>query len=106
MKCCGTCKHWGRDEPRPQNFAACRYPLPEAVLEFIANGQEGGVPAFLKLHDAGRNCIAYSEMETVPAPEASIVKAFERSPRRVDPFDGFCPHGVYQGFNCKQCEQG
>lgn len=57
MKKCGNCKWWGRNEPRPVNFAPCRYPLPEAVLEFIANGSdENGVPAFLKISDGGTSC--------------------------------------------------
>ena len=56
MKCCASCKWWGRDEPRPENFAPCRYPLPEAVLDFIANGTENGKPVFMKLHDGGRQC--------------------------------------------------
>jgi hypothetical protein len=84
-KMCGRCKYWGRDEPRPVNFAACRYPLPEAVLEYIANGtDENGTPAFMKVAHGGGNCEVFAEdVDARMAELESLMQALQRSNDRL-----------------------
>jgi hypothetical protein len=44
-----------------------------------------------------------ADQETVPAPEASFVEAFRRSPRRVDESGDACMAKVRQHFEQMQC---
>lgn len=68
---CGTCRWWATSYPRPENFAPCLGPVPDAYLHYIGelradNGLDPDIDRsvhLMKLDSAGQSCPTWEGRE-------------------------------------------